>query len=181
VPSKTSRILLLRGINVGAHKRISMPDLRSLFADAGFEDVRTYVQSGNVVLSSARSPSEVAAEAERLIAGRFGFDVDVIARTGEELAEVVARNPLADVAVDPKRYQVSFLDGPLDPAALQRIDALRAEPERLVAIDRELYAWHPDGIGRSKLWAKLGSTGLGVRATARNWTTVTALLEMTRA
>jgi uncharacterized protein (DUF1697 family) len=90
----------------------------------------------------------------------------------------VARNPLADVAVDPRRYQVSFLDAELDPVVLDRILAVAVDSERLVAIGRELYAWHPDGIGRSKLWAKLGGTGLGVRATARNWKTVTALLEM---
>jgi uncharacterized protein (DUF1697 family) len=180
VPPKPSRILLLRGINLGAHKRVSMPDLRALLSDAGFEDVRTYVQSGNVVVSSAAPASEVAAEAERLIAERFGFEVDVVARTDEELAAVVARNPLADVAVDPKRYQVSFLEAELDPAVLERIGALRAEPERLVAIGRELYAWHPNGIGRSKMWAKLAGTGLGVRATARNWATVTALLDMAR-
>jgi uncharacterized protein (DUF1697 family) len=158
-----------------------MPDLRALLSDAGFSDARTYVQSGNVVLTSSRSPSAVAAEAERLIADRFGFHVDVIGRTGDELAEVVARNPLADVAVEPKRYQVSFLEAELEPAVLERIAGLAVDSERLVAIGRELYAWHPDGIGRSKLWAKLGGTGLGVRATARNWTTVTALLEMARA
>jgi uncharacterized protein (DUF1697 family) len=178
VPSKTSRILLLRGINLGSHKRVSMSDLRAALGEAGFADVRTYVQSGNVVLSSRASPAKVGAEAERLIAERFGFDVDVIVRTAEELAEVVARNPLAEVAVDPKRYQVSFLEAEPDPAVLERIAALKAEPERLVAIGRELYAWHPDGIGRSKLWNKLAGTGLGVRATARNWTTVTTLLEM---
>lgn len=155
-----------------------MPDLRELLGEAGFGDVRTYVQSGNVVLSSRAAPAKVGAEAERLIAERFGFDVDVIVRTAEELAEVVARNPLADVAVDPKRYQVSFLEAEPDADVLERIAAVKAEPERLVAIGRELYAWHPDGIGRSKLWTKLASTGLGVRATARNWTTVTTLLEM---
>lgn len=155
-----------------------MPDLRELLGEAGFGDVRTYVQSGNVVLSSRAAPAKVGAEAERLIAERFGFDVDVIVRTAEELAEVVARNPLADVAVDPKRYQVSFLEAEPDADVLERIAAVKAEPERLVAIGRELYAWHPDGIGRSKLWTKLAGTGLGVRATARNWTTVTTLLEM---
>jgi uncharacterized protein (DUF1697 family) len=155
-----------------------MPDLRALLSEAGFADVRTYVQSGNVVVTSTKSPSSVAAEAERLIADRFGFHVDVIARTGEELAEVVARNPLADVVTEPKRYQVSFLEAELDASVLDRIAALAVGSERLVAIGRELYAWHPDGIGRSKLWAKLGGTGLGVRSTARNWTTVTALHEM---
>jgi uncharacterized protein (DUF1697 family) len=155
-----------------------MPELRELLGDAGFEDVRTYVQSGNVVLSSDGAPESVASEAERLIAARFGFDVAVIVRTAGELAEVVERNPLAEVAVDPKRYQVSFLESEPDPAAVERIAAFKAEPERLVAIGRELYAWHPDGIGRSKLWNKLAGTGLGVRATARNWTTVTTLLDM---
>lgn len=175
---KSSQILLLRGINVGPHKRIAMPELRDVLEQAGFEDVRTYVQSGNVVLSSAAAPDEVGASAERLIAERFGFDVDVIVRTGDELADVVARNPLADVAVDPKRYQVSFLEAEPDPEVLERIAAVRAEPERLVAIGRELYTWHPDGIGRSKLWAKLAGTGLGVRATARNWNTVCTLRDM---
>jgi uncharacterized protein (DUF1697 family) len=178
VASKTSQILLLRGINLGSHKRVSMPDLRALLQEAGFDDVRTYVQSGNVVLSSRAAPAKVGAKAERAIAERLGFDVDVIVRTGDELAEVVARNPLAEVAVDPKRYQVSFLESEPDPAVLERIASLKAEPERLVAIGRELYAWHPEGIGRSKLWNKLAGTGLGVRATARNWTTVTTLLEM---
>ena len=175
---KSSQILLLRGVNIGSTKRIAMPDLRALLTDAGFEDVRTYVQSGNVVLSSRRSPTRVGAEAEKLIAERFGFDVDVIVRTAEELAEVVARNPLADVATDPKRYQVSFLEAEPDPDALERIAEARLEPERLVAIGRELYAWHPNGIGRSKLWAKLAGSSLGVRGTARNWTTVTTLREM---
>jgi uncharacterized protein (DUF1697 family) len=155
-----------------------MPDLRALLTEGGFEDVRTYVQSGNVVLASQASPDDAGAQAERLIADRFGFDVDVIVRTREELAEVVARNPLAEVAVDPKRYQVSFLEAEPDPDVLERIATLKAEPERLVAIGRELYAWHPDGIGRSKLWNKLAGTGLGVRSTARNWNTVNTLFEM---
>jgi uncharacterized protein (DUF1697 family) len=157
-----------------------MPALRELLSSEGFEDVRTYVQSGNVVLKSADPPAKAAARAERLIAERFGLDIDVIVRTADELAEVVARNPLAEVAVDPKRYQVSFLEAEPDPEVVERIAAFRAEPERLVAIGRELYAWHPDGVARSKLWAKLAGNGLGMRATARNWTTVGTLLEMAR-
>jgi uncharacterized protein (DUF1697 family) len=87
-------------------------------------------------------------------------------------------NPLADVADNPKRYQVSFCDGEPEPAAVEKIAAAAAPSEKLVAIGRELYAWHPDGVGRSKMWTKLAGTALGVRATARNWTTVTKLLEM---
>ncbi|MGH2881767.1 MAG: DUF1697 domain-containing protein [Solirubrobacteraceae bacterium] len=173
-----SQILLLRGINIGPNKRIAMPQLRELLTDAGFKDVQTYVQSGNVVLTSSAKPAKVGARAEELIAERFGFDVDVIVRTADELAEVVRLNPLADVAEDPKRYQVSFCDGEPDPAAVEEITAAAAPTERLVAIGRELYAWHPDGVARSKMWNKLAGKTLGVRATARNWTTVTTLLEM---
>jgi len=157
-----------------------MPELRALLTDAGFENVRTYVQSGNVVLISQASPDKVAARAEKLIAERFGFDVDVIARTADELAEVVRLNPLADVAENPKRYQVSFCDGEPDPEAVEKVAAAAAPSEKLVAVGRELYAWHPDGVGRSKMWTKLAGSGLGVRATARNWTTVTTLLDMAR-
>ena len=168
--------MLLRGINLGPNKRVAMPALRELFTDAGFADVRTYVQSGNVVLSSDAAPGELARECEQLIADRFGFDVAVVARTRDELAEVVRRNPLGDVAVNPKRYQVSFLSGEPDPALVRRFESLAAAPERLVSIGRELYVWHPEGVARSKLWAALAGKGLGVTATARNWTTVTALL-----
>ncbi len=173
-----SQILLLRGINLGPNKRIAMPELRALLTDGGFEDVQTYVQSGNVVLRSGLSADELGSRGEKLIAERFGFDVDVIVRSRDELAEVVRLNPLADVADNPKRYQVSFCDGEPDVAAVEQIAAAAAPSERLVAIGRELYAWHPHGVGRSKMWTRLAGKGLGVRATARNWTTVTTLLDM---
>jgi uncharacterized protein (DUF1697 family) len=172
------RIALLRGINVGPHKRVAMPELRELLASAGFEDVQTYVQSGNVVLLSDAPPDQLEHELERLVAERFGFDVDVIVRTAEELEQVVTRNPLGDVAVNPKRYQVSFLSAELDERRARELAELVTDSERFVAIGRELYAWHPEGVARSKLWAKLASTSLGVKATARNWATVTTLHEM---
>ena len=156
-----------------------MPELRTVLGEAGFADVRTYMQSGNVVVSSRASPRKVGAEAERVIAERFGFEVDVIVRTGDEVAEVVARNPLGEVADNPKRYQVSFLDTEPYPEVVEKISGLSVDGERLVVIGREAYTWHPDGVARSKLWAKMAAVGgLGVRATARNWTTVTTLLEM---
>ena len=172
------RIALLRGINLGAHNRIAMPELREHLSGAGYAQVRTYVQSGNVVLVSDLQPDDLERQLERQIAERFGFDVDVIVRTRDELAEVVDRNPLGEVATNPKRYQVSFLSRALDPRRVEELAAAAADFERLVAHGRELYAWHPDGVARSRLWAKLAGTGLGVKATARNWTTVTTLLDM---
>ena len=172
------RVVLLRGINLRSHNRVAMPELRDVLSGAGFDDVRTYVQSGNVVLSSDAVPGELEPELERLIAERFGFEVEVVVRTGDELAEVVERNPLADVAVEPKRYQVTFLSEPLGRDQVDRLAALASGSERFLAHGRELYAWHPDGVARSKLWAKLAGKGLGVKATSRNWTTVTTLLAM---
>jgi uncharacterized protein (DUF1697 family) len=173
-----TQIVLLRGINLGAKRRVAMPALRELLSRAGFEDVRTYVQSGNVVLSSRNAPARVGRDCEQLTSEAFGFDVDAVVRTRDELAEVVARNPLGDVATDPKRYQVSFLAAPLDESVIDMLRELTNAHERFAAIDRELYAWHPGGVARSKLWNKLAGQGLGVTATARNWTTVTALLAM---
>jgi uncharacterized protein (DUF1697 family) len=170
--------VLLRGINIGSSNRIAMPALREAFEDTGFEDVQTYLQSGNVVVSSKASPKTVARKVKRLIADRFGLDIDVVVRTRDELAKVVRRNPLGKVVKDPKRYQVSFLDRKPDRKVVDELAALAVGDEQLVADGRELYAWHPAGVARSKLWAALAGRGLGVTATARNWTTVTKLLEL---
>ena len=172
------QIVLLRGVNLGARNRIAMPKLRDALTAAGFADVATYLQSGNVLLTSDASPAQLAAETGRLIVDTFDLDIDVLVRTRDELADVVRRNPLGRVAVNPKRYQVSFLAEEPDPDALQALAAFAVEPEQFVAIGRELYAWHPDGIGRSRLWARLAGPTLGVTATARNWTTVTKLLAL---
>jgi uncharacterized protein (DUF1697 family) len=173
-----TRIVLLRGINIGPRNRIAMPELREALTEAGYKDVRTYVQSGNVVLRSRARPGTIERKCEAVIAERFGLDIAVVARTRDELAEVVARDPLGDVADNPKRYQVSFLSEELAADRVRELGALAAGDERFAAIGRELYAWHPAGAARSKLWNTLAGKGLGVTATARNWTTVTTLLEM---
>jgi uncharacterized protein (DUF1697 family) len=171
-------VLLLRGINLGPNRRVPMADLRALLTDAGYAGVQTYVQSGNVVLTGSGSTAELERDAERLIAERFGFDVPVIGRSRDELAAVVALNPLGDVATNPKRYQVSFLAAELEPDVIATLRAAATANERLAAHGRELYAWHPEGVARSKMWNALAGKGLGTAATARNWTTVTTLLEM---
>jgi uncharacterized protein (DUF1697 family) len=171
-------VLLLRGINLGPARRVPMADLRALFGDAGYEDVRTYVQSGNVVLTAGADPAQLESEAERLISDRFGFEVPVVARSRDQLAAVVELNPLHDVATNPKRYQVSFLSAELPADVVATLQAAATGDERLVAHGRELFAWHPEGVARSKLWNAVAGRGLGVVATARNWTTVMTLLAM---
>ncbi len=172
------QIVLLRGINIGPRNRIGMAALRESLSEAGFEGARTYLQSGNVVLSSDAKPTRLAYQFRKLIGERFGLEIDVVVRARDELAEVVRRNPLKKVADNPKRYQVTFLAQELDPAVVEKLGALAAGEERLVAAGRELYAWHPDGVARSKLWNGLAGPGLGVTATSRNWTTVLSLLEL---
>jgi uncharacterized protein (DUF1697 family) len=172
------QVVLLRGINIGPRNRIAMPALRELLTSAGFDEVRTYVQSGSIVLRSDATPEQLATECRQQIAKEFDLDIKVVVRTRDELAEVVARNPLGEIAVNPKRYQVSFLSAEPDPEVVRKIGELAAPSEQFVALGRELYAWHPDGVARSKLSARLAGPALKVTATARNWTTVTKLLAM---
>lgn len=171
-------IVLLRGINLGPHNRIAMPALRDALAEAGYADVRTYVQSGNVVLESRKAAATVASDCGRVIEETFGLEIAVVTRTRDELADVVRRNPLAGVADEPKRYQVSFLSAEPDAKLVEKLAGLAAGGERMQAIGREIYVWHPAGVARSKLWNALGGKGLGVTATSRNWTTVETLLAM---
>lgn len=175
------QVVLLRGINIGARNRISMPQLRELLTSAGYEDVRTYLQSGNVVLSSDSAPEQLARDCELQISEGLGVDVAMVVRTGEELAEVVRLNPLKKVALEPKRYQVSFCSAEPDAALVRKLAECALSSERLVAAGRELYAWYPEGVGRSRLAAQMSRLGEGIVATARNWTTVTNLLALTEA
>ena len=172
------QIVLLRGINLGARNRIAMPKLREALSGAGFGEAQTYLQSGNVVLSSKAAPERVARKCERLIEDRFGLEIAAVVRTRDELAEVVRRNPLGDVAKNPKRYQVSFLAAKPTREVVKKLEAAVVAPEQFAAIGREIYAWHPEGVARSRLWALLAGKDLGVKATARNWTTVTKLLAL---
>lgn len=167
-------VVLLRGINLGSRNRIAMPELRAAFEEAGFEDVQTHLQSGNVVLGKRVG----AATVERLISERFGLEIPVVVRSGADLARIVKRNPLRRVATDPKRYQVTFLAKKLPAKAVRELEEVAAPDERVVVDGREVYAWHPQSIARSKLWAKLAGKSLGVTATSRNWSTVEALLEL---
>ncbi|MGZ4173994.1 MAG: DUF1697 domain-containing protein [Solirubrobacteraceae bacterium] len=171
-------VVLLRGINLGSRRRVGMAALRELLGGLRYEDVRTLLQSGNIVLGSGASAEQVARRLGKEISESVGFDVEVVVRSRDELAEVVARDPLGEIAEDPKRYQVYFLSAEPDAAAIERAAAADLAPERFVHVGREIYSWHPEGIQRSKLGPLLAADRLGVTATARNWNTVLKLLEM---
>jgi len=173
------QIVLLRGVNVGGRNRVPMGALRAALEASGLEQVVTYVQSGNVVLESAAKPGVLARDVEAVIADAFELDVAVVVRTRTELAKVVRHDPLGELAGDEaKLYQVSFCSERPDKEVVAKLAERAVEGERVLLDGREIYAWFPHGVGRSKLAAQLSRQKLGTVVTARNWTTVKKLLEL---
>ncbi|HEX5309181.1 MAG TPA: DUF1697 domain-containing protein [Solirubrobacteraceae bacterium] len=173
-----TQVALLRGINLGAHNRVPMGELRGHLTGLGYGDVRTLLQSGNVVLDADTSPDRLAADLERELSERFGVRSPVVVRTRAQLAKVVALDPLRDAVSEDKLYQVSFLSAEPEGGVIEQLAATDFEPERFVHSGREIYAWHPRGIHSSPLAKRLSDKGLGVVATARNWRTTVKLLEL---
>jgi len=174
----TKYVALLRGINVGGHRKVPMADLRGLLERLGYDDVATLLQSGNVVFEAPERPTgELIPILETAIAEEFGFEVPVMVRTGAELRAVVAANPLE--VRDPARLAVAFLGGTLDPRVWAAIEPERYAPEELWAGERELYMYFPDGLGKARFDPSLLARRDGPRATVRNWNTVTRLAAMT--
>lgn len=182
----TVYVALLRGINVGGHNKIAMADLRGVVADLGHGDVATYVNSGNVVLSSARTDEErLGGELADAVRERLGVAPEVLVRPAAELERVVAANPYPGEP-DPKKVHAIFLPAPPDDDARRALaTALERAGERgsrdeAEVVGRVLYLHTPDGFGRSVL-ADLLARGATRAGTARNWATVTKLLDMCRA
>lgn len=174
-------ISLLRGVNVGPHNRIKMDDLRALYKSLKFEDPRTYVQSGNILFRTKEKPTaELAKRIQAAIARKCGCNPDVILRTTDELRNVVKANPFAKRSdIVPGKLLVSFLAAQPTPEAQSTIDKLnQSHKEELHLKGRELYIYFPDGAGKSKLpWSSLEKL-FKVTGTARNWNSVTKMLEM---
>ena len=175
-------IALLRGINVGGHRKVPMAELRELCARLRFEEVATYIQSGNVVFRAAQAKAaEVEAALARAIERRFGFDVSVMVRDVPELDAVVAGNPfLAEGVDDTSRLHVSFLGAEPPAAVAEEYRRLRLGGDELRLVGREAYLHVPGGMGKSKLTPTFLERALGTPGTARNWRTVNTLLEMGR-
>jgi uncharacterized protein (DUF1697 family) len=155
-----------------------MTELRELLEEAGHADVRTLLQSGNVVLSSPLPPRKLEADLERQLAQGLAMEIRVLVRTRAELAKVVERDPLGKVATNRSRYLVSFLSQKLPAAKASSLEEAEVAPAQVVVHGREIYAWYPDGVQRSPVAKLLDDRKLGVVSTARNWNTVTKLLEL---
>jgi uncharacterized protein (DUF1697 family) len=170
---------LLRGVNVGGRTKLSMADLRAAAEGCGFEQVRTYVQSGNVVFSAPGRPSAatVASALRQAIAGSTTVDPEVVVRTAAQMAAVVDGNPFADRGATDTQLHVVFLADGAQPAGLRELDLERYAPEEVAVRGHDVYLHLPGGIGRSKLAADLARRGDAV-GTARNWRSVTTLARM---
>ena len=177
----TTYVALLRGVNVGGRARIEMAALRKLVADLGHSNVKTYVQSGNVIFrSSDEQPAQVAREIEGRIARDLGVGTTVLLRSADELAHVVANNPFLAREDDLAKFHVTFLADAPDPDRAARLAPPPGQPEELALVGREVYLRYPNGYGRSKLNHAYIERHLGVAATNRNWNTVTRLCELAR-
>ena len=167
-------VALLRGLNVGAANRITMPVLAALFTDAGATGVSTYIQSGNVLFTATAAVQKTLADDVARALKRRGVNAPVIMRTHAQLAKVPGRNPFLARGVDPAQLHVGFCAGtpkrgPVPPGP---------SPHDVVErVGRELYLWYPQGLGRSKLTSAWLDATFGTCVTVRNWNTVTALVE----
>lgn len=177
--SANGHVALLRGINVGGRAKVKMDALRAVFASIGFEDAKTYLQSGNVVFTSpAGKPQKLAETIEGAIAEQLEMQVPVLLRTGAELAKAIDRNPFVRDVKDTASLYITFLAGKPDPAGVKRILAEASPPDRIAVLGLEAHLDIPAGYGRSKLNNTTFERRLGVVATTRNWRTVTTLAEM---
>jgi uncharacterized protein (DUF1697 family) len=168
-------VALIRGINVGRAKRIAMADLRALLEALGYGEVRTLLNSGNVVFTAAAKPArDAAGRIERGIVERLGVSARVTVLSAKDLAAAIAANPLLPVATDHARLLVAVLNRPADRARVEALAGRDWAPESMALGDRVAYLWCADGILDSRLATAVGRA-LGDGVTSRNWTTMIKL------
>jgi uncharacterized protein (DUF1697 family) len=174
------KIALIRGINVGRAKRVAMADLRALLEDLGYGDVRTLLNSGNVVFTTPRAAAgDAAARIEKALATKLGVSARVTVLTAAELAAAITDNPLLQVADDPSRFLVAFLNNPADRPKVNSLMKQDWTAEVLAIGARVAYLWCADGILASRLLEAV-SRVLRDGVTTRNWATVMKLHALTK-
>lgn len=174
-------IALLRGINVSGQKKINMKELKGLLETSGLRNVRTYIQSGNVVFESdTNEPETLSERLESAISGHFGFDVMVLVLTPEALLSITANNPFKiEEDFDEKMMYVCLLKQEASPDLAEKWIDVRHGIDRFALLGATLYLYLPGGYGNTKLNNNFFEKKLKVAATTRNWNTLRKLLEMT--
>ena len=175
-------VSLLRGINVGGHKRIKMDKLRQSFEALGFEQVKTFIQSGNVVFKAGKlSTSALSKRIETGLLSDFGFPVSVVSRTFGELREAIENNPFVNErGVNQEKLHIMFLSDAPAPDALKKLAELTLAPDRSQCCGKEIYLYLPNGASESALMKRPLDRLLSVITTTRNWRTVNSVHQMCR-
>ena len=176
----TRWVALLAGINIGGRTTVPMAELRAVFTELGYREVQTYIQSGNVLFEAdTGDEGRVLAALRPALSARFGWDIEVLLRTGPELAAVIAGNPFLDRQDDPTKLLVTFLSAePAADRATRLLQPPAGETGELRLVGREVYLHASDGYGKSKLSNAYLARALGVVATTRNWKSVSKLHEL---
>jgi uncharacterized protein (DUF1697 family) len=179
VSEKSSRyVAFLRGINVGGKNKLSMKDLANVFDAAGASDVKTYIQSGNVAFSLAPELADsFASEVETRIRKKLKLSVPIVLRSAKELARVVAKNPFAKRPSADAIFVLFLADKP-EKSAIAALDPSRSPPDEFAVLNREVYLFCPNGVGKTKLTNAWFDSKLGTVSTGRNWRTVLTMLEL---
>jgi uncharacterized protein (DUF1697 family) len=172
-------VALLRGVNLAGKNRLAMKDLVPMFIEAGCNNVRTYIQSGNVIFDAtpdvvARLPESIAA----IIKSRFECRTQIILRTGKELYDIVRNNPFIQAGVAEEALHVLFLADRPGSSSIHGLDSQRSPPDEFLVRGREIYLRLPHGVARTKLTNSYFDSKLGTRGTLRNWRTVLRLHEL---
>jgi len=174
-------ISFLRGVNMTGHNSIKMTDLSTLFKDLGFNDAMTYIQSGNVIFTGASflNISEIATTIEKKILKRFNFNVPAMIRTVQDIKNLTPLNPfLQQENFDTSKMAVMFLHEKATDAQIQKVINIDYPPDKFKIIGSEIFIYCPNGFGRTKLYTNFFEKKMGVTGTARNWKTITTILQI---
>jgi uncharacterized protein (DUF1697 family) len=170
-------VVLLRGINVGRHRRVTMADLRAALASAGYPDVETYLQSGNLLVTTRVGAERLSTDVERALQASLGLDISAIVRSGAQLRKILAANPFLAERTPPSSLHVGYAKAKPTRAAVAALAERDFGRDRATVNGADVYLCYPDGQGRSKMSGAALEQALGVPITVRNWNVTTALAE----
>ncbi len=176
---KTKYIALLRGINVSGKNKIKMVELRAMCQEMGFHNVKTYIQSGNIVFESEENnPGKLENKLKSRLFTTFGYDVKVMVRRQDYFQKTIEGNPFINPQVDIKYLHVTFLDKIPDSELAENLEHADYGTDEFRIVEDKVYLYFPNGYGRTKLTNRVFEKKLKAEATTRNWKTVSKLNEI---